>query len=60
MATVRSRTSLNVLTMDREAFHDLFAHFPPLRALFQQLIEQHLHAPVQFKGEHHAETGQDL
>ncbi len=41
-ATVRSRTSLNVLTMDREAFHGLFAHFPPLRALFQQLIEQRI------------------
>jgi NADH dehydrogenase len=60
MATVRSRTSLNVLTMDREAFHGLFAHFPPLRALFQQLIEQYLHAPVQFKAEPREETFQDL
>jgi NADH dehydrogenase len=59
-ATVRSRTSLNVLTMHREAFHGLFAHFPLLRRLFQQLIEQRIHVPVQFKGEHHAETGQDL
>lgn len=59
-ATVRSRTSLNVLTMDREAFHALFVHLPPLRKLFQQLIEQRIHVPAQFKGEHHAETGQDL
>jgi len=59
-ATVRSRTSLNVLTMHREAFHALFVHLPPLRKLFQQLIEQRIHVPVQFKGEHHAETGQDL
>ncbi|MGH7411109.1 MAG: FAD-dependent oxidoreductase [Candidatus Methylomirabilis sp.] len=56
-ATVRTCTRVNVLTMDREAFHGLFAHFPPLRALFQQLIEAHLDAPVQFQGEHHAETG---
>ena len=59
-ATVRSRTSLNVLTMHREAFHALFVHLPPLRKLFQQLIEQRIHGPAQLKGEHHAETGQDL
>jgi hypothetical protein len=46
--------------MHREAFHGLFAHFPLLRRLFEQLIEQRIHVPVQFKGEHHAETGQDL
>ena len=46
-ATVRSRTSVNVITVDREAFHALFAHLPPLRALFQQLIEQRLQAPTQ-------------
>ena len=46
-ATVRSRTSVNVITVDREAFHALFAHLPPLRALFQRLIEQRLQAPTQ-------------
>jgi NADH dehydrogenase len=46
-ATVRSRTSLNVLTVDREAFHALFAHLPPLRRLFEQLIEQRLQRLVQ-------------
>jgi NADH dehydrogenase len=40
MATIRSRTGVNVLTVDREAFNALFAHLPPLRGVFQQLIEQ--------------------
>jgi CRP-like cAMP-binding protein len=35
---VRSLTPLNVLTLDRQAFHELFAHLPPLRRLFEQLI----------------------
>jgi len=40
MATIRSRTGVNVLTVDRDAFNALFAHLPPLRGVFQQLIEQ--------------------
>lgn len=47
MATVRSCTSVNVLTLDRDAFQSLFAHLPPLRGLFQQLIEQRTKAPTQ-------------
>src|SRR5262245_10115730 len=39
-ATARSVSPLNVLTPDRAAFHELFAHLPPLRRLFQQLIAQ--------------------
>ncbi|MCZ6622312.1 MAG: FAD-dependent oxidoreductase [Deltaproteobacteria bacterium] len=46
MATVRSCTSVNVLTLDRDAFQSLFAHLPPLRGLFQQLIEQRTKAPI--------------
>jgi NADH dehydrogenase len=45
-ATVRSRTRLNVLTVDREAFHALFAHLPPLRSVFQMLIEQRRRGPM--------------
>lgn len=41
-ATVRSCTPVNVLTLDRGAFHELFAHLPPLRHLFEQLIAQRL------------------
>jgi len=47
MATVKSCTSVNVLTLDRDAFHALFAHLPPLRGLFEQLIEQRTKAPTQ-------------
>lgn len=40
MASAHSRTSVNLLTVDRVAFGALFAALPPLRGLFQQLIEQ--------------------
>ncbi|HET9492072.1 MAG TPA: FAD-dependent oxidoreductase [Methylomirabilota bacterium] len=40
MASARSRTSVNLLTVDRTAFSALFGALPPLRGLFQQLIEQ--------------------
>jgi NADH dehydrogenase len=40
MATVRSLSAVNVLTLDRAAFHELFAHLPPLRRLFQRLIAE--------------------
>jgi CRP-like cAMP-binding protein len=39
-ATVKSRTGVNVLTVDREAFHALFAHVPPLRGFFQRLVAE--------------------
>ena len=37
-ATVRTVTRVNVLAMDRCAFQALFAHLPPLRLFFEQLI----------------------
>ena len=37
-ATVRTVTRVNVLAMDRSAFQALFAHLPPLRLFFEQLI----------------------
>lgn len=40
MASARSRTSVNLLTVDRTAFAALFGALPPLRGLFQQLIER--------------------
>jgi len=41
-ATARTAGAVDVLTVDREAFHQLFAHLPPLRNLFQQLIAQRM------------------
>jgi len=38
-ATVRTVTRVNVLAMDRSAFQALFAHLPPLRLFFEQLIQ---------------------
>ncbi len=37
-ATVRSLTGVNVLAVDRDAFHALFSSLPPLRGFFEQLI----------------------
>lgn len=41
-ATARTAGAVDVLTVDRDAFHALFAHLPPLRNLFQQLIAQRM------------------
>lgn len=40
--TARTRTRVNVLTVDRAAFHALFVHLPPLRSVIQMLIEERL------------------
>jgi len=42
MATARSATAVNLLTVDRNGFHALFTHHPPLRQFFQQLINARL------------------
>lgn len=39
-ATARSVGPVNVLTIDEAAFNALFSHLPPLRSMFQRLIEQ--------------------
>jgi NADH dehydrogenase len=39
-ATVRTVTQVNLITVDRNAFAALFAHFPPLRRLFEQLAHE--------------------
>jgi NADH dehydrogenase len=38
-ATVRTMTRVNVLAMDHYTFQALFAHLPPLRLFFEQLIQ---------------------
>jgi NADH dehydrogenase len=42
MATARTVTAVNLLTVDRHAFNALFAYSPPLRRMFQRLIDQRL------------------
>jgi len=40
MATIRSRTGVNLMSMDREGFDAMFTHLPPIRGLFEKLIEE--------------------
>jgi len=47
MATARSITRANLLSVDRHAFSELFAHHPPLRRMFQSLIDERLRAGAQ-------------
>src|SRR5207247_658734 len=41
-ATVRSKTGVNVLAVDRDAFPTLFATLPPPRGVFEHVIEAHV------------------
>lgn len=41
-ATVLTRTAVNVLALDRDAFQALFANLPPLRSFFEGLIKSRL------------------
>jgi hypothetical protein len=40
MATIRSRTGVSLMSMDREGFDAMFAHLAPIRTLFEKLIEE--------------------
>lgn len=40
LATLRSRTGVNLMSMDREGFDALFAHLPPIRSFFENLIKE--------------------
>jgi NADH dehydrogenase len=40
MATARSVTRVNLLSVDRQAFGALFAYHPPLRRMFEGLIDE--------------------
>ena len=44
-ATTRCLTAVNVLAVDRDAFHALFSTLPPLRDFFGRLIEERM-APM--------------
>ena len=41
-ATVRTRSPVNVLTMERDTFQALFAHVPQVRRVFERLVEDRL------------------
>jgi len=43
MATARSVSKVNLLSIDRTTFDALFASHPPLRSMFQTLIDQRMH-----------------
>jgi CRP-like cAMP-binding protein len=43
-ATARSASKVNLLSMDRETFQTLFATMPPLRRLFEELIDSRIGA----------------
>ncbi len=51
MATARSITRANLLSVDQHAFRELFAHHPPLRRMFQALIDQRRRAGAQAEPE---------
>jgi CRP-like cAMP-binding protein len=42
MATARTVTKVNLLSVDRATFNALFASHPPLRSMFQMLIDKRL------------------
>jgi NADH:quinone reductase (non-electrogenic) len=46
MATARSVTKANLLSVDRHAFGELFAYHPPLRRMFESLIDERRRAAV--------------
>ena len=46
MATARSATAVNLLSLDQEAFHALFLHLPPLRRMFERLIDQRMQGDI--------------
>lgn len=51
MASARSITRANLLSVDRHAFSELFLHHPPLRRMFQSLIDERQRAGVRPEAE---------
>ncbi len=41
-ATVRARTALNMVSVSRDAFHTLVAHFPGVKAAMDEVLAGHL------------------
>jgi CRP-like cAMP-binding protein len=53
MATARSIAKANLLSVDRHAFSELFAYHPPLRRMFEALIDERRRAsaPPELEGQ---------
>ncbi len=45
-ATARAQTAANLVAVDRDAFHALFANLPPLRGFIEDLIARRLGGPA--------------
>jgi CRP-like cAMP-binding protein len=39
-ATVRAVTNVNTLSLDRSAFQVLVSHLPPLREIFERIMQE--------------------
>lgn len=50
MAMVRSRSGVTLMSMDREGFDALFAHLPPIRKMFEKLIEERAESQRKARG----------
>jgi len=53
-ATVRTRTTVNVLSVDRRTFQTLVTHLAPLRDAFERLM-RHREAADKARRQHHEE-----
>lgn len=51
VATARSVTRANLLSVDRHTFGELFAHHPPLRRMFEALIDERRRAAMPSEAE---------
>ena len=40
MATIRSRTGVSLISLDRQGFQALFTNLTPLRKMFEQMVEE--------------------
>ncbi|MFQ5542444.1 MAG: hypothetical protein ACE5E2_06395, partial [Candidatus Binatia bacterium] len=40
MATVRSRTGVSLISLDRQGFQSLFTNLIPLRKMFEKMVEE--------------------
>ena len=59
MATARTVTKVNLLSVDQQTFHALFEYHPPLRRMFQAIIEQRLRGGAEDRQPQASAAGSD-